>query len=67
MFENNKFLLRDAYLTPTEPNTFVIDQLDQIVLLHCDKKSAPIQEEYQMMQGLPLKYTNAPRFVFLNE
>lgn len=63
----NKFTLHGAYLTPAEPNTFVIDQPEQIVSLYTDRYSAPLKEEYQMLQGLPIKYTSAPRFVFLND
>lgn len=67
LFEVNKFCVYEAFMTPSEPNTFVIDHPDQIVQLYIDKHSPKLQEEYQMMQGLPIKYTNAPRFVFLNE
>ena len=67
LFEVNKFTLHGAYLTPAEPNTFVIDQPEQIVSLYTDRYSAPLKEEYQMLQGLPIKYTSAPRFVFLND
>jgi len=67
LFEVNKFVLKNASLTPAEPNTFVIDHPDQIVCLYSDRYSAPLKEEYQMLQGLPIKYTSAPRFVFLND
>lgn len=54
-------------MTSAEPNTFVVDSPDQIIQLYSDKKSAKLSEEFQLMQGLPIKYTSAPRFVFLNE
>lgn len=65
--EYNKFILYDAYMSPSEPNTFVIDSAEQIVQLFNDKYSPKVQEEFQLITGLPIKYTNAPRFVFLNE
>jgi hypothetical protein len=37
------------------------------VCIYSDRSSAPLSEEYQKLQGLPIKYTSAPRFVFLNE
>ena len=36
-------------------------------MIHCDKDSQKLRETQQEVQGLPIKYTNAPRFVFLNE
>ncbi len=66
-YESNKYFLNDVYQTPTEPNTFVIDYPDQLVPIYVDKYSTKLSEDFQMLQGLPLKYTNAPRFVFLNE
>lgn len=66
-YESNKYFLKDVYQTPTEPNTFVIDYPEQLVPIYVDKYSSKLSEDFQMLQGLPLKYTNAPRFVFLNE
>ena len=45
----------------------MIDYPEQLVPIYVDKYSAKLSEDFQMLQGLPLKYTNAPRFVFLNE
>eukprot|EP00347_Sterkiella_histriomuscorum_P016800 403351805 len=65
--EVNKFCLYDSFLTPLESDTFVVDYLEQIVLLYNDKHSSKLAELYNAIKGLPIKYTNAPRFVFLNE
>ena len=35
--------------------------------MYNDKSSEKLKEQQQEVQGLPIKYTNAPRFVFLNE
>lgn len=32
----------------------------------CDKKQPKLQESHYDIKGLPIKYTNAPKFKFLN-
>ena len=47
--EGNKFSLVDAYMSPAEANTFVIDFPEQIIPLYQDKHSPKLNEEFQMM------------------
>ena len=50
-----------------ESSTFVLDYSEQIVQIYNDKSSPKLQESHSLIQGLPVKYTSAPRFVFLGE
>ncbi|CDW71296.1 UNKNOWN [Stylonychia lemnae] len=65
--ESNKFCLYDAYLSPQDTTTFILDFQEQITQIYNNKDSPRLTEAYSEIKGLPIKYTNAPRFVFLNE
>lgn len=65
--EVNKFCLYDAFLSPLEASTFVLDYQEQIAQIFNDRNSPKLTEAYAEIKGLPIKYTNAPKFIFLNE
>ena len=68
--ERNKYALKDAYLDVTTEKGLVnviLDQPDYLVPVYNDKKSDQLKEQVNEIVGLPIKYTNAPRFVFLNQ
>lgn len=46
--------------------TLLIDSVDQLGEVCMDRKSGKIQESFFEIKGLPIKYTNAPRFKFIN-
>ena len=48
-------------------NTFLVDKEDQILQLYNDKVSPKLVMSMLEIKGLPVKYTNAPKFVFLND
>lgn len=47
----------------------MVDTKDQLELLYNDsnKDSEHLTETHNAIQGLPIKYTNAPKFVFLSD
>ena len=71
LHENNKFLLKNGYVdTMVEKGVtqILVDGMDQLALVHNDKRgSKRMLENQSEIQGLPIKYTNAPKFVFLND
>ena len=71
LHERNKFLLKSGYVdSTTERGTVVIlvDGMDQLAMVHNDRSgSERLTEQQKEIQGLPIKYTNAPKFVFLND
>ena len=69
MFDSNKFVLtKGTYFTRAESTiTFLIDNADQIQEIWNDKKSPKLIESYFDIKGLPIKYTNAPRFKFITQ
>mmetsp|Transcript_7043 Transcript_7043/g.11854 ORF Transcript_7043/g.11854 Transcript_7043/m.11854 type:complete len:133 (-) Transcript_7043:26-424(-) len=70
LHERNRFLIRSGYVDiVSERGTVVIilDRLNQIELLYNDKTSERLIEQQNEVQGLPIKHTNAPKFVFLND
>lgn len=69
LFETNKFFLKKGVFIsrPDGALTFLIDSLEQLVEFYMDRKSAKLQESYFDIKGLPIKYTNAPKFKFINE
>ena len=70
LYERNKFLLKSGFVDSlTEKGTVVIlvDGMDQLAIVHNDRKSDMLKEQQNQIQGLPIKYTNAPKFVFLND
>ena len=71
LYERNKFLLKSGYVdSSTEKGAVVIlvDGMDQIAMVFNDKKtSKKLTENQNEIHGLPLKLTNAPKFVFLDD
>jgi len=71
LHERNKFLLKSGYVdNTTERGSIVIlvDGMDQLAMVHNDRSgSARLTEQQKEIQGLPIKHTNAPKFVFLND
>ena len=70
LHERNKFLLKSGYVdTTSERGTVIIlvDGMDQLAMVHNDRSSAKLTEEQKEILGLPIKSTNAPKFVFLND
>ena len=70
LFERNKFVLKNGYVdTFTEKGSIIIlvDGMDQLGIVHNDISSQKLIEQQNEIQGLPIKYTNAPKFVFLND
>ena len=69
--ERNKLLLKSGYVDTAQERGAVIilvDAMDQVAVVHNDKQGSTRLWEQQMeVQGLPIKATNAPKFVFLNE
>jgi hypothetical protein len=66
----NKFYLKSGIIDNTsERGTTVIlvDHMEQIEFLFCESTSEPLTEAQHAIQGLPIKYTNAPKFVFLSD
>lgn len=46
----------------------IVDSKDQLDLIFNDaKQSERLAETQNAIQGLPIKYTNAPKFVFLSD
>ena len=45
----------------------LVDSADQLSLVFTDKKSDRLCEQVNAIQGLPIKYSTAPKFNFLNE
>jgi hypothetical protein len=54
-------------VTTVEPYTFVIHYPEQITAIFKDKYYQSFHQDYHLIQGLLIKYTNATRFVFLND
>ena len=71
LFERNKLLLKNGYVdTTTERGSvsILVDGMDQLAIVHNDRHtSQQLTEQQNPIQGLPIKYTNAPKFVFLND
>jgi hypothetical protein len=69
LFETNKFFVKNGvFITrPDGTLTLLIDSPDQLVEHSMDKKSAKLQESYFDIKGLPIKYTGAPKFKFIND
>ena len=67
--EGNKFMIKEGiYVSKGEGTTqFLIDFEDQIQLLYNDSKNPKLGPSSMDIKGLTIKYTGAPRFVFLNE
>ena len=67
--EKNKFILGSGvYVSRTGGQTsFLVDSSDQISPIYNDKRSPKLREDTMDIKGLPIKQTDAPRFVFLNE
>ena len=56
--------------TASERGSIVIlvDGSDQLISIFNDKKNSDkLLETHTAIQGLPIKYTNAPKFVFLSD
>lgn len=69
LYEVNKFFVKKGcFITrPDGTLTILIDSPDQL-LEHCmDRKSPKLQESYFDIKGLPIKYTAAPKFKFIND
>ena len=70
LHEKNKFLLKSGYVDSTteKGNTIIlVDGMDQLAMVHNDKRAPKLTEQQTDVHGLPLKKTNAPKFVFLND
>jgi hypothetical protein len=68
--ETNKYYIqKGTYFNAGGENssTFMVDTPQQIVEVYSDRKSVKLQESTVDIKGLPVKYTDAPKFVFLNE
>jgi hypothetical protein len=69
--ERNKFLLKSGYVDSAQERgaiVILVDGMDQLAMVHNDKAgSQRLTEQQNEIQGLPIKYTNAPKFVFLND
>ena len=48
-------------------NTFLVDREDQLLQLYNDKVFPKLVMSTLEIKGLPVKYTSAPKFVFLND
>lgn len=68
LFENNKFIVKKGTFIsrPDSTLTLLIDNVAQLKEETMDRKSAKIRESYFDIKGLPIKYTNAPKFKFIN-
>ena len=59
--EVNKYVLAPGvYLSST---SFLVDYPNQLEQIFTDKKSPSLEESHSDVQGLPVKYTAAPKFV----
>jgi hypothetical protein len=69
LHESNKyFIKKGTYISrPDGTLQFLIDKLDQLQEFFVDTKSARMIESHFDIKGLPIKYTSAPRFKFINE
>ncbi len=68
LFERNKFIVKKGTFIsrPDSTLTLLIDNVQQLKEETIDRKSAKIRESYFDIKGLPIKYTNAPKFKFIN-
>jgi hypothetical protein len=69
IFESNKFFVkRGTFISrPDGTLTLLIDAAEQLVEWWMDRKSPKLQESYFDIKGLPIKYTGAPKFKFIND
>jgi len=64
----NKYVLAPGvYFSSRGSTSFLVDYAQQLEQIFTDKKSPQLEESHTDVQGLPVKYTAAPKFVFLNE
>ena len=66
----NKFLLKSGFVDSNSERgstVMLIDTMEQLAMVYNDKSSERLTENQMQIQGLPIKYTNAPKFVFLND
>jgi hypothetical protein len=65
----NKFLLKSGYVDTTSERgiaVILVDGIDQLAMVYNDTTgSEKLTERHNAIQGLPIKYTNAPKFVLL--
>ena len=70
LHERNKFLLKSGFVDSIAEKgavNILVDGMDQLAIVHNDYKSEMLREQSNAIQGLPIKQTNAPKFVFLND
>lgn len=70
LHERNKFLLKSGFVDSIAEKgavNILVDGMDQLAIVHNDYKSEMLREQSNAIQGLPVKQTNAPKFVFLND
>ena len=70
LHSKNKFVLRSGYVDSSSDRgniVILVDGQDQLSQVFADKQSEKLQETSMPIQGLPIKYTNAPKFQFLSE
>jgi len=69
IFEVNKFYVkRGTFITrPDGTLTLLIDSAEQLVEWWMDRNSPKLQESFFDIKGLPIKYTGAPKFKFIND
>ncbi len=69
IYESNKFFVkRGTFISrPDGTLTLLIDAAEQLVEWWMDRKSPKLQESYFDIKGLPIKYTGAPKFKFIND
>lgn len=67
--EVNKYMLAaGVYISQGDGgNTFLVDYEDQLIELHNDRTQPKLTMSTLEIKGLPVKYTSAPKFVFLND
>jgi len=64
--EGSKFWLRTAQFHMEDGGSLFVTENSEDLQLHFeDKSAARMVESLSQIQGLPIKYTDAPRFVFL--
>jgi len=70
LHERNKFLLKHGYIdTSTDKGTVIVlvDGMDQLAIVHNDKKTPKLHEMQSAIQGMTIKQTNAPKWTYLND
>ncbi len=65
--ETNKYLLQEAEIHYSEGIYFVVNSTENLNQLYNDTHSTKLIESINEIAGLTIKYTGAPKFVFLNE